>query len=606
MASLYLRGLAGFILCLFVMALTMPLELQAQERDVQEEDTYTVYLDGEPIVFNNPPVVDHGTILVEFRTLFEALDYQVGWDAVRNTAYGFKNHLHIEFPIDQAAAYVNGELIELPVHTRVINGRTMIPLRFLAEQSGYDVRWEEDTNAVQISSQLPEEDDKQIALASNITINGFIEVSGHVDESVRLVRLDIAHTDTPEEIDYTFLEPMDAYIDALIQLTNGHGIYTMKIYTSDNDDRYGHFKLLDTFKIVYPEDPDLIVEPDAMEPNRYIIKARLSSEAKDAILQIKKLDREAFMNISLSDIEAQELIEEAVDLYFGSGVYQVNLLEMDDGNQQVKTAIWTHKGHYGLSIDKSATEDSKVRLHGFVPPKMKWMWIQYANTTRSEMRSVYVPIVNGRVEHSLYLNMGEGVYQVKIGLTDQEHPYNSEYSSETYEIENLDQRNRYLQPSEMVESDSLTILRLAQEITDGLEKDEDRTRAIHDWVASHILLHVDSYLSDERLDNSAAEVLESRIADGQGYARLNAALHRAAGIPAKIVRGEVLIGEEWYDHYWNEIYTGGRWIIQDAAWNAGDLDGRQGIFRARLSHEYFDPDIDRFNLDHKKIRDRRE
>src|SRR5690606_4504481 len=183
---------------------------------------------------------------------------------------------------------------------------------------------------------------------------------------------------------------------------NGHGIYTMKIYTSDNDDRYGHFKLLDTFKIVYPEDPDLIVEPDAMEPNRYIIKARLSSEAKDAILQIKKLDREAFMNISLSDIEAQELIEEAVDLYFGSGVYQVNLLEMDDGNQQVKTAIWTHKGHYGLSIDKSATEDSKVRLHGFVPPKMKWMWIQYANTTRSEMRSVYVPIVNGRVEHSLY------------------------------------------------------------------------------------------------------------------------------------------------------------------------------------------------------------
>jgi predicted nucleic acid-binding Zn-ribbon protein len=384
----------------------------------------------------------------------------------------------------------------------------------------------------------------------------------------------------------------------------------MKVYTTTDEERYGNYSLAANFKIVYPEDPDLIVIPHDQDPNRYTIRAKRSPDAENALLQIKKLDREAFVNIHLNAPEEQldeavEEIEEQVYLAFGSGVYQVNLFEMLEDQQIVKTVTWTHEGNAGLTLSAVHTEDSKVRLTGTVSPNMKEMWIHYANTSQSVMRSIYVPVRNGKVDQPLYLNMGQGLYKIKVGLTG-EAPYDKQYTNEIFEVENTDERNRHLLPSEGIESENATIVALASKLTEQLESDADKSLAIHDWVAGNVAIDPVAYLTDKGRDDTALAVLSSRTTDGKGFARLMAALHRAAGIPAKLVSGEVLVGEEWQEHVWNEIYIGDRWVIQDAAWDAGVLNVETGMFRAKLSHHYYDPAPEKFNQDHKKLADEQE
>jgi predicted nucleic acid-binding Zn-ribbon protein len=602
MADQTMRKLAG-IICALLFVLLLPISATAQE-----SSTYTMYLDHEPLTFDIHPIEEQDTILVEFRKVFERLGFEVGWDAQAKIAYAVQGEMRIDAPIGRAEAIVNGETATLPAPTRIVNNRTMVSLSLLSEHMDVEVVWDQITSSIYITNS--HFSDKPLALQSNIAHNGFVELVGTLDVNVSYIRLDISHSDHPSEIEHIFLEPMEGRIDALLEMPFGYGIYSMKVYTTTDEERYGNYSLAANFKIVYPEDPDLIVIPHDQDPNRYTIRAKRSPDAENALLQIKKLDREAFVNIHLNAPEEQldeavEEIEEQVYLAFGSGVYQVNLFEMLEDQQIVKTVTWTHEGNAGLTLSAVHTEDSKVRLTGTVSPNMKEMWIHYANTSQSVMRSIYVPVRNGKVDQPLYLNMGQGLYKIKVGLTG-EAPYDKQYTNEIFEVENTDERNRHLLPSEGIESENATIVALASKLTEQLESDADKSLAIHDWVAGNVAIDPVAYLTDKGRDDTALAVLSSRTTDGKGFARLMAALHRAAGIPAKLVSGEVLVGEEWQEHVWNEIYIGDRWVIQDAAWDAGVLNVETGMFRAKLSHHYYDPAPEKFNQDHKKLADEQE
>lgn len=614
MANRILRKTSRIVCLIAVVGLLLPTAVFSE--DIQDEspgedsiqqsysspEIYPVYVDGERVVFDNDPIVDNQNILVEFRKIFELLGYVVGWDASTKTAYGIRQDQRVEFPVDQSFAIVNGEVKEIPVHTRIVNGRTMIPLRFISEESGYEVIWDSGEKAVFIYS--GQEAPDKLSPVSNVALNGYVALEGPVDELVKLVRIDISHTDTVNQTHTLFLEPMNGLIDAIFKLPYGPGMYTVQIFTSEDDDRYGTFDLQDTFKIAYPEDEDLIVVPHDDDPHRYTIKMRLSPEAEQAVLKIAKLDREAYMNISLADAGSAQLIEEEVYLAFGSGVYEVTLFELNDGNQLIKTATLTHEGEAGIALEDDRTENSQLRVKGTVSPDMQWMWVQYANTSSSLIRNAFVPVVDGKIDHVLHLNMGEGLYQIKIEF-GHHAPYNSGYATmETFQVENLDTRDRYLLPSETVQSDDESIIELASQITEGIETDREKSLAIHDWVATNISLDTAQFFADDEVEETALAVVVDRVSSGKGMARLNAALHRAAGIPAKVISGEVLIGDElWVAHAWNEIYVEDRWMIQDTARNAGKWDLEEGSFQPSLTHKYFDPAIEKFTEDHKKLMD---
>lgn len=111
-----------------------------------------ITLDGVEMSLEEPVYIIEGRTLVPVRYIFEPLGLEVTWDAENFIASGIKEGLDIKMPIGSTEATVNGEVIELDVAARIINSRTYVPIRFVAESTGAEVGWDQETYTVSILS----------------------------------------------------------------------------------------------------------------------------------------------------------------------------------------------------------------------------------------------------------------------------------------------------------------------------------------------------------------------------------------------------------------------------------------------------------------------
>ncbi len=112
----------------------------------------SVILDGSQLAFDSPPVIKQGTTLVPLRAIFEALEATVEWDGATKTVTASKEGTTIRLTIGSTVAYKNGGPVQLTVPGQLINGRTMVPLRFISEALGAQVSWEGATKTITINS----------------------------------------------------------------------------------------------------------------------------------------------------------------------------------------------------------------------------------------------------------------------------------------------------------------------------------------------------------------------------------------------------------------------------------------------------------------------
>ena len=102
-----------------------------------------IYLDGQLIKTEVAPVIENGRTLVPVRGVLEAMGATVTWDNKTRTASAYLGENSTSVTIDSYTAYVNGYSFTLEVPPKIINGRTMVPLRFMAEAIGYDVSFKD-------------------------------------------------------------------------------------------------------------------------------------------------------------------------------------------------------------------------------------------------------------------------------------------------------------------------------------------------------------------------------------------------------------------------------------------------------------------------------
>ncbi|MCG8485311.1 MAG: stalk domain-containing protein, partial [Clostridia bacterium] len=74
--------------------------------------------------------------------------------AETKTAIGEKDGIKIELPVGNKYAKKNGQQMELDVPATIIEGRTLVPVRFIAESTGATVDWDATTRTVVISNQV--------------------------------------------------------------------------------------------------------------------------------------------------------------------------------------------------------------------------------------------------------------------------------------------------------------------------------------------------------------------------------------------------------------------------------------------------------------------
>lgn len=132
------------VLFAIVMVLTLCLAAAA-ESDVK------VTLDGKEInceSYGSPATIVDGRTLVPLRAIFEALDASVEWDQSTKTATSKLGDTQIKLTIGEKALYKNGKAVALDVPASIINGRTMVPARAIADSYGVNVEWDKNTRTV--------------------------------------------------------------------------------------------------------------------------------------------------------------------------------------------------------------------------------------------------------------------------------------------------------------------------------------------------------------------------------------------------------------------------------------------------------------------------
>lgn len=153
----------------------------------------TITIDGEEIIFAVNPIIEDGTTLVQFRPIFEKLGLSIQWDGEKQRITGTKEGLTIELTIGSTIAVVNGEEITLLKAPRIINEYTVIPLRFVGESSGKEVKWDEQTQSITIEGKptdVPvEEADAEPIITEDHDVDDSSAVSLTIDDIQSLVSI---------------------------------------------------------------------------------------------------------------------------------------------------------------------------------------------------------------------------------------------------------------------------------------------------------------------------------------------------------------------------------------------------------------------------------
>ena len=114
----------------------------------------SVLFDGKRIAFDQLPVIENGRTLVPLRAIFEKIGATVEWDGDTQTviAKSTENGTIIRLTIDSTTAMVNGVQVSLDVPAKIINGRTLVPVRFVSDCFGVGVDWNGDIQSVILTS----------------------------------------------------------------------------------------------------------------------------------------------------------------------------------------------------------------------------------------------------------------------------------------------------------------------------------------------------------------------------------------------------------------------------------------------------------------------
>jgi len=110
-----------------------------------------VTVDHRAVYFDGQrPVIVNGRTLVPVRGVFEELGFDVGWDNNTRQATLTRNDDSVVITVDSDVFVTNSVEYAMDVPAQIIGGSTMLPIRAVLESLGYSLTWNETVNWVAI------------------------------------------------------------------------------------------------------------------------------------------------------------------------------------------------------------------------------------------------------------------------------------------------------------------------------------------------------------------------------------------------------------------------------------------------------------------------
>ena len=150
------------ILCAIALIFCLIIQFPAYAANTRDADIVVSLQIGNPIMTINgtaaeidrgvgtKPLIRNGRTIVPVRAIIEAFGGSVSWDDKTRTVYLSLNGDSIRLVIGSYSAYLNNTRHTLDTAPIIINGRTLLPIRFIAEGFNLGVAWDNSTRTVSI------------------------------------------------------------------------------------------------------------------------------------------------------------------------------------------------------------------------------------------------------------------------------------------------------------------------------------------------------------------------------------------------------------------------------------------------------------------------
>ena len=114
--------------------------------------TIRVEVNGRAQYFSVPPRQIQNRTMVPLRGIFESLGARVEWNESQQSIIAIKGNTDVQLGIGDRRATVNRRVVYLDAPASIYRGSTMVPLRFVSEALGADVKWFDASQTVTIST----------------------------------------------------------------------------------------------------------------------------------------------------------------------------------------------------------------------------------------------------------------------------------------------------------------------------------------------------------------------------------------------------------------------------------------------------------------------
>ncbi|MEW9670396.1 copper amine oxidase N-terminal domain-containing protein [Ammoniphilus sp. 3BR4] len=115
-----------------------------------EDQPFDVVVYGSNIKFDVQPFIEDGRSLAPVRQIAESLGASVDWKGNENQVILKRAGMTVTMKIGHDVAHVNNNPVKLDVPPQLVNGRTFLPIRFIAESLQEPVYWDTHTKTVYI------------------------------------------------------------------------------------------------------------------------------------------------------------------------------------------------------------------------------------------------------------------------------------------------------------------------------------------------------------------------------------------------------------------------------------------------------------------------
>lgn len=136
---------------LAIVMLALP-QFPAEAKSTDNDILIDISVNGQLIRSDAHAYISGGTTYAPIRMLSDALNVdKLSWDESSKTVSIRENGKNLSFTVGSAYATVNGKRVNTGAVTQQIGGRTYAPVRFLCEQLGGKVSWNQTYYIVQVT-----------------------------------------------------------------------------------------------------------------------------------------------------------------------------------------------------------------------------------------------------------------------------------------------------------------------------------------------------------------------------------------------------------------------------------------------------------------------